>query len=72
MTAVEWGLLANLSLRNRTLPHGNTYEGNIMQYYTNTEVCTANTIRSQAAAPLHGHTTIRRRACTTYVETTGK
>lgn len=24
MTAVEWGLLANLSLRNRTLPHGNT------------------------------------------------
>lgn len=27
MTAVEWGLLANLSLRNRTLPHGNTYEG---------------------------------------------
>ena len=27
MTAAEWGMLANLSLRNRTLPHGNTYEG---------------------------------------------
>lgn len=24
MTAVEWGLLANLSLKNGTLPHGNT------------------------------------------------
>ncbi|MCD7891577.1 MAG: SUMF1/EgtB/PvdO family nonheme iron enzyme [Ruminococcus sp.] len=27
LTAAEWGLLANLSLKNGTLPHGNTYYG---------------------------------------------
>lgn len=27
MTAAEWGLLANLSLKNGTLPHGNTKSG---------------------------------------------
>lgn len=27
MTAAEWGLLANLSLKNGTLPHGNTNSG---------------------------------------------
>lgn len=27
MTAAEWGLLANISLKNGTLPHGNTDDG---------------------------------------------
>ncbi|MBQ6554455.1 MAG: SUMF1/EgtB/PvdO family nonheme iron enzyme, partial [Firmicutes bacterium] len=27
MTAAEWGLIANLSLKNKTLPHGNTERG---------------------------------------------
>lgn len=32
MTAAEWGLIANISLKNGTLPHGNTNNG---QYHTN-------------------------------------
>lgn len=28
LTAAEWGLLANISLKNGTLPHGNTSSGN--------------------------------------------
>ena len=27
MTAAEWGLIANISLKNGTLPHGNTNNG---------------------------------------------
>lgn len=34
MTAQEWGLLANLSLKNGTLPHGNTNAG---KYHANPE-----------------------------------
>lgn len=34
MTRPEWGLLANLSLKNGTLPHGNTNYG---KYHANTE-----------------------------------
>lgn len=34
MTAQEWGLLANLSLKNGTLPHGNTSAG---KYHANPE-----------------------------------
>lgn len=34
MTRPEWGLLANLSLKNGTLPHGNTNYG---KYHENTE-----------------------------------
>lgn len=33
MTAAEWGLIANISLKNGTLPHGNTNDG---QYHADT------------------------------------
>lgn len=36
LTAVEWGLLANISLKNGTLPHGNTYSG---KYHADAEEC---------------------------------
>ncbi|MEG1894613.1 MAG: SUMF1/EgtB/PvdO family nonheme iron enzyme [Oscillospiraceae bacterium] len=35
LTAVEWGLIANASLKNGTLPHGNTNSGR----YNNTDEC---------------------------------
>lgn len=36
MTAAEWGLIANISLKNNTLPHGNTKSGH---YHTNCKEC---------------------------------
>ena len=34
VTAAEWGLLANISLKNKTLPHGNTASG---KYHADTD-----------------------------------
>lgn len=36
MTAAEWGLIANISLKNGTLPHGNTASG---CYHANKDEC---------------------------------
>lgn len=36
MTAAEWGLIANISLKNGTLPHGNTASG---KYHANQSEC---------------------------------
>lgn len=74
MTAAEWGLIANISLKNGTLPHGNTNNG---QYHADAsekgvkyDGGDGRTLTGSGRP--HGRTITPRRAYTIYAETCGK
>ena len=73
MTRAEWGLLANLSLKNGTLPHGNTNYGKYHATRKNMESRQENPEKPKPDQDRqHGPTIIHWKAFTICPETYGK